>query len=74
MSTSNPYKIYEFWKSGTDYLRFNPFENQIRDIRWWPFSDKKVLKVFEYLDEEIPTQILELFASIPFIGTKQMRD
>ena len=26
ISTSNPYKIYEFWKSGTDYLRFNPFE------------------------------------------------
>ena len=26
ISASNPYKIYDFWESGKEYLKYNPFE------------------------------------------------
>ena len=74
MSTSNPYKIYDLWSTSVDYIKFNPFEKQIREPRWWAYSDKKLMKAIDYIEDDLPKLVIEMFASIPYLGSKQVLD
>jgi alcohol-forming fatty acyl-CoA reductase len=49
MSGSNPFNVYDYWKSGVEYLKYNPYEQQIRDIGFWPIGDKKLYDTVIYL-------------------------
>lgn len=42
MSGANPFKVYDFWKSGVEYLKYNPSEKQVRDPGFWITGDKKL--------------------------------
>jgi Male sterility protein len=35
-ATTNPFRIYDFWNRALEYLKYIPFEKQIRDPRWYP--------------------------------------
>lgn len=70
----NPIKIYDFWKSGTEYLKYNPSEKQVRDPSLWLTGDKKAYKRVIYFQDDLPAKIMEAISNIPFIGSKKMQD
>lgn len=74
MTGSNPTKVWEFWKSGIKYLKYNPFEQQIRETGFWVTGDKKLYDTVIYLQDDLPAQIMGVIAKIPFIGSKQMQE
>jgi hypothetical protein len=54
MTGSNPYKVYDFWHSGIEYLKYNPFEQQIRETGYWVTGDKKIYDTVIYLQDDLP--------------------
>ena len=73
-STSNPFRLHDYWKSGANYVKFNPWEKQVRQPRWITITNKKIYKTLVYLEEDLPAIISKKIASLPLIGSKKQLD
>jgi fatty acyl-CoA reductase len=69
-STSNPFKVHDFFSASKQYIKFNPYDKQIREPRWMPLVDLKAYKSLTYVSEDLPADILEKIASLPFVGSR----
>ncbi len=69
---SNPFKINDFWESGIEYLKFNPYEKQVRDIGFWHSGNKKWSNSVVYLNDDLPALLTGAFAKLPFVGSKKV--
>ncbi len=70
-SVANPMEVYDWFKGSVDYLKFNPFDKQIRQPRWWAIPNKDFHNALVYFEDELPMQISEAIAKLPVIGNKQ---
>lgn len=62
--------MFDFWKTAVEYLKYNPFEKQIRDPRWAPLESQKTYEWLVWLQDDLPASIMESVAKLPVVGSK----
>ena len=55
---------------GLEYLKYNPFDKQIREPRWKPVDSEKTYKSLVYIEDDLPAKVMEFTAKLPVIGNK----
>lgn len=52
------------------WVRRYPFFKMVFEPKITMIADKKLWRIYRFLDEELPTKAMQIFASLPLVGSK----
>ena len=58
----------------TNYIAYNPSHKEIFSPYLYPIANQKIYDGLVYLNTELPLQILERIAQLPYFGSEKKRN
>jgi hypothetical protein len=69
-SQKNPVTITIYKNIMLSWVRRYPFFKMVFEPKITMIADKKLWRIYRFLDEELPTKAMQIFASLPLVGSK----
>ncbi len=71
-SHKNPCTITAYKKILLSWVSQYPFYKMVFEPKITTIADKRLWRVYRFFDEEVPTKALQIYASLPVVGNKDL--
>lgn len=71
-SHKNPCTITTFKKILLSWVARYPFYKMVFEPKITTIADKRLWQIYRFFDEELPTKALQIYASLPVVGNKDL--